>query len=218
MSDPEATPTTRLVLVRHGEAQSAVDRIIGGHKACTGLSSRGRRQVEALRDRWAASGEVRDASALYASALPRAIETAEVLAPAVGAGDLEVRSDCDLCEVHVGEELDGLGVDEAGAHWRALDNSLFESIGPGNESWAEFVVRVGRRLLRLAEDHAGETVVVAGHGGVVDASFRALGGLAIQHRLNTDVANAAITEWVGGGATWRLARYNDAAHLIGVDA
>ena len=211
--------TTRIVLVRHGEAQSAVDRIIGGHKGCTGLSSRGRRQVEALRDRWEASGEVKEATALYASALPRAIQTAEVLAPAVGAGDLEIRSDCDLCEVHVGDDLDGIPVEEAGAHWRALDNSLFTSIGPGNESWAEFVVRVGRRLHRLAEDHTGETVVVACHGGVVDASFRALGGLPIQHRLNLDVDNVGVTEWVDTAIDgWRLLRYNDAAHLIGAPA
>lgn len=215
MSDP----LTRLVLVRHGEAQSAVDRIVGGHRGCTGLSPHGRRQVEALRDRWATSGEVRKATALYASALSRAIETAEVLTPAVGAGDLCVRSDCDLCEVHVGDELDGVAVEDAAAHWQALAGSCFESAGPGSESWAAFIVRVGRRLVRMADEHPGETVVVACHGGVVDASFRALGGLAIQHRLNEEIDNAGVTEWVHAPTTgWRLFRYNDAAHLNGVDA
>jgi probable phosphoglycerate mutase len=59
--------------------------------------------------------------------------------------------------------------------------------------------------------------VVACHGGIVDASFRSLGGLAIQHRINTDVDNAAVTEWLHTPADgWRLVRFNDAAHLIGL--
>jgi broad specificity phosphatase PhoE len=124
-----------------------------------------------------------------------------------------VRSDCDLCEVHVADDLDGQPVEAAGQRWAVLDGNVFESLGPGNESWAEFVVRASRRLLRLGTDHPDETVVVAGHGGIVDASFRALGGLAIQHRINVDVENTAVTEWVTTPGGWRLARYNDAAHL-----
>jgi broad specificity phosphatase PhoE len=92
------------VLVRHGESMAMVDSVVGGHEGCRGLSDLGRRQVEALRDRLAATGELR-ADALYASVLPRAIETAEILAPALGG--LDVRQDCDLCEQHPGEG-DGL--------------------------------------------------------------------------------------------------------------
>src|SRR4029453_8022392 len=92
---------TRVVLIRHGEAQVAVDQIVGGHEGCTGLSELGRRQAEALRDRLAGTDELAAATALSASILPRAIETAEIIAPAFG--DLKVETHCDLCEIHPGQ-------------------------------------------------------------------------------------------------------------------
>ena len=81
---------TRIVLVRHGESRAQELGILGGHDGCQGLSDLGREQVGELRDRLAATGELADASALYSSMMPRAIETAEILAPALGG--LEVRS------------------------------------------------------------------------------------------------------------------------------
>lgn len=216
----ERTESTRLVLVRHGEADCNVAKRFGGPLGCTGLSPNGREQVERLRDRLRRSGELADTTALYASTLPRAIETAQILNDAIGHPELV--TDERVCELHPGEADNMSFVDysstffaEGSGRWRD-DPSI--PTAPGGESWTGFLDRVEAALIDLTDRHAGGTVVVACHGGVVDASFRALGGLAIQHRLNTDVDNAAVTEWVGGGASWRLARYNDAAHRIGVDA
>lgn len=210
-----APPDTRIVLVRHGQAQTFLDQTIGGHKGCTGLSDLGRRQAEALRDRLARTGELAGATALYASVLPRAIETAEIIAPALGG--LEVHTDCDLCELHSGDDIDGMTWAEAdarAAEWRnGRDFDPFHPWSPEAESWAEFASRVGRRLHRLAHDHPGETVVVACHGGVIDSSFRALGHVPIQHRINHDPENTSLTEWVVVGDGWRLARFNDTGHL-----
>ena len=57
------------------------NHIIGGPKGCTGLTNLGRVQVAALADRLYESGELRQATALYSSVLPRAVETAERLRP-----------------------------------------------------------------------------------------------------------------------------------------
>ncbi|MDQ1375149.1 MAG: hypothetical protein QOJ09_2487, partial [Actinomycetota bacterium] len=95
----------RLVLVRHGEAQAYLDQVVAGEKGCTGLSDLGRRQASALRDRLARTGELAGTTALYASILPRAIETASIIAPALGGHDIV--EDCDLCELHPGD-ADGL--------------------------------------------------------------------------------------------------------------
>ena len=57
--------------------------VCGGPIGCQGLTELGRRQVTSLRDRLALTGELAGADALYASVLPRAIETAELLAPAL---------------------------------------------------------------------------------------------------------------------------------------
>ena len=56
MSD-SFTPT-RLVLVRHGESQVTVRRVIGGPRTCSGPSDLGRRQARALHDRLASTGEL----------------------------------------------------------------------------------------------------------------------------------------------------------------
>jgi len=210
----EETPT-RLVLIRHGESRSSVDRVVGGHQGCGGLTDAGRAQAEALRERLARTGELAGTSALWTSILPRAIETAEIIAPALGG--LSVDQHCDLCEMHVGE-ADGITWDEFEERYRpSRSRSPYDPICPGGESWAGFLVRAGSALRRLADDHAGQTVVVVCHGGVIDASFAALGQLALRKPFDIRIDNASITEWSAEPGTtdlrWRLHRFNDTAHL-----
>lgn len=213
-------PLTTVVLVRHGESQVTVDQVVGGHTACSGLSERGRRQAEALRDRLVASGLLRRADALYASVLARAVETAEVIAPGVGGGALAMTQRCSLCELHVGEG-DGLPWSEfvrlyGRPPWDSDPTAL---LSPGSESWAGFVARASAGLQEVADDHVGELAVVACHGGVIEASFAAWGGVAAivpGTRLRPD--NTGLTIWSKlEGWPWRLDRYNDSAHLDGLD-
>ena len=213
MADGDDRPA-RLVLIRHGESNATVQRVVGGHQGCTGLSPLGRRQAEALRDRLGTTGELGPVAALYASVMPRAVETADLLAPALGG--LPVQQDCGVCEVHPGE-ADGLTWQEFSDRWGDPGRDHFKEWAPGAESWAGFVARVGRSLLRLAAAHESETVVIACHGGVVEASFVALGGLPLRRPFDLVVENASITEWERlGPERWRLRRCNDAAHLAAV--
>ena len=78
-----AAGMTRLVLVRHGESVATVERRIGGVRTCGGLSPLGRKQAEALAARLARTGEI-SADVLVASTMRRAVETAEIIAPALG--------------------------------------------------------------------------------------------------------------------------------------
>jgi probable phosphoglycerate mutase len=209
------TAGTRIVLIRHGESRAMVDQVVGGHVGCKGLSDEGRRQAEALRDRLARTGELSDASALYASVLPRAIETAEIIAPALGG--LDVVQDCGVCECHPSDEIDGMTwVDVRSRFGEPEDGSVYAEWAPGSETWAAFVVRVGTALSRLAAEHAGHTVVVASHGGVVDSSFRVFGHTPIHRAFKTYTVNTSITEWrlAPGEREWTLVRYNDFAHLM----
>src|SRR4051794_27890398 len=99
---------TRLFIVRHGHAMCALNSVIGGVKGCTGLSPEGRAQAEKLRNRLLRTNELADADVLLTSVLPRAIETASIIAPALGkAGEVEPKQDCDLCELHPGD-ADGM--------------------------------------------------------------------------------------------------------------
>ena len=213
----DSASSTHLVLVRHGEAECNAREVIGGHGGCTGLSPLGVAQAEALRDRWEATGEMREATALYASVLPRAIQTAEIIAPALG--DLPITAECDLCEMHPGE-CDGMTWVDFARTYPTPDFSLEPDrpLSPGGESWSEFQQRVDTSLRALADRHEGETVVVACHGGVINSSLVALGFAKPQVRLDLRTLNSSITEWEREGDRWRLLRYNDSAHLARVAA
>lgn len=212
--DPSAT---RVVLVRHGEAACNVNGVVGGPRGCTGLTDRGRAQVGALAARLAATGELRDAVALYASVLPRAVETARLLAPYVGNGTLAVAERCSLCELHPGQS-DGLGWAEVIGRFGEPDWDADPTapLAPGGESWATFVARAAAGVQAVADMHPGETVVVACHAGVVEATLVSWLG-ATRPRLQLRTTHASMTEWERSASGWRLLRYNDAGHLAAFD-
>lgn len=220
---------SRMVLVRHGEAECNVSGVCGGRRGCTGLTDLGRHQVTLLRDRLARTGELAGADVLYSSLLPRAIETAELLAPALvapaGEGQratpLRPVAECGLCELHPGE-ADGLQWGEYTERFGPLDWDAdpHQPIAPGGESWAGFVNRVDATLDALAAEHPGQLVVVACHAGVIEASLLAkvpvAGGLD-GARLQLRTRHASMTTWEIDAGRWRLAGYNDASHLAVLD-
>lgn len=221
MAGDRAPLLTRLVLIRHGESQVTVDAVVGGPKTCSGLSERGRRQAEALADRFARTGELQ-ADMLLASTMSRAVQTAEIIAPALGG--LEIEQVEDLEERRPGE-CDGMTWEAYREAYRreGWTFSIYEPLSPGGESFAEFQVRAATALHQVTTSLAGRTIVVVCHGGIIEASMVAFLGLpqsagsGSMHQPNT-----SITEWLldphatgaRGVPPWRLVRYNDAAHLV----
>jgi probable phosphoglycerate mutase len=212
---PEA-PTT-LVLVRHGESNVTVNRVIGGYRSCTGLSELGRRQADRLRERLATTLEL-TADVLLSSNFPRAIETAEAIAPAFGNPTIEI--DPGFGEHDPGPEIDGMTfegyVERFGVpDWTNPDVEVF----PGGETVAAFHRRVGDALASTLEVHRGKSIIVACHGGVVDATFRHLLRTASTGSFELHTLNTSLTEFTTApSGEWRLKRYNDAAHLHGLPA
>lgn len=214
MSTAEAP--TRLVLIRHGESRVTVDRVIGGKRSCDGLSDLGRRQAEALRRRLEASREVVP-DLLVASDFPRAIETAELVAPAWGRPEIVI--DPGFGEHDPGPEIDGLTFDEYLERYGVPDWSEdpHAEVFPGGETVAVFHRRVVGALTETLGRAEGRTVVVSCHGGVVDAAFRHLLGARTVGGFELHTVNTSITEFVSTTTgRWRLVRYNDAAHLVGL--
>ena len=213
--DAEFVPA-RLLLVRHGESNTTVARVLGGPRTCTGLSPLGRRQPERLRDRIAEAGDLGGAAVLYSSEYPRAVETAEIIAPAL---DLEVRTDERFGEHDPGPECDGLTfqefVDRYGMpDWHGDPHGVRF---PDGETLATFHHRVGEAVSDVVSSNPGGLIVVACHGGVVDAAFRHLLRLPQVGAFELHTVNTSLTEFVQiRRGRWRLARYNDAAHLAGL--
>lgn len=207
---------TRFVLVRHGESNTTVARTIGGYRTCRGLSPLGRKQAEALADRLARTGEV-EADVLVSSNFPRAIETAELIAPALR--DLPIDVDPAVGEHDPGPECDGLSFQEFLDRHGMPDweSDPFAVAFPGGETLADFHLRIGRAFHDLDAAHDGKTVVVVCHSGVVDAALRFLLHLPMSGGFELWTVNTSLTELrrVRPGR-WQLVRYNDAAHLEGL--
>ena len=185
MSDP--APYTSLVLIRHGETEWNSAARIQGYRDI-GLSDRGRRQADVLARHLA--GHRLDA--IYASDLSRAIQTAEPLARTRG---MEVRVDARLKERGFGI-FEGHTYDEAQAKWpneyavwrqRDPAHAL-----PGGESYLQARARVLQCLDQIVQEHAGRTVAILTHGGVLDIVYRAAVGIPWQTPRSHLLPNASI--------------------------
>jgi probable phosphoglycerate mutase len=115
-----------------------------------------------------------------------------------------------------------------------FETDPFRPFAPGGESWAQFLLRVGAALNRIANEHAGKHVVVVCHGGIIDGSMLCFFGISTQivdYRIEFSTHNTAITHWErvtrtgpgwemhpGTPTRWRLAGYNDIAHLREIGA
>jgi len=208
---------TDLYLIRHGESVANVEPIVAGMRGDAGLTDRGRDQAALLEARLRAEGL--RANRLYGSTLPRAVETAEYVARALG---LPVHHDDELQELRPGA-ADGLAVDEWRARYPAFESSVamnpFQPFAPDGESWAGFLIRAAAALSRLVDAHEDEAVVAVTHGGVIEASFYLAFGLgATARHVAFAPSNTGITHWrhrrlPGDEREWTLVRFNDARHL-----
>ena len=212
---------THVYLIRHGQADGLQPGIIGSTIPDAGLSSLGVKQAGRLRDRLAATGEIR-ADAFVSSPLRRAQETAEIIAPALG---LPVLLDEDMEEVKLGE-AEGLSKEAVQERFGPfnLRKEPFRRAAPDGESWAEFVLRIYRGLDRLTQHYRGQTLVIVCHGGVIGAAFNMFLGLnLLQRTFYADAENTSITHWhqeplEGQEGRWWLRRANDFTHLLDLEA
>lgn len=209
---------TRLVLIRHGESNATVRRMIGGPRTCSGLSPLGQLQSERLRDRFLQHNEL-GADLLVSSSFPRARETAQIIAP--GLGSLPITVMPQWGEHDPGPQCDGMSykdfIDMYGMpDWETDPHAI---TFPGGETVAEFHLRVGAALAQTVRSHEGATIVVCCHGGVIDAILRTAlraptTGFFEVHTLNTSITEVQHLR----AGRWKLVRYNDAAHLSGLPA
>ena len=207
---------TRIVLIRHGESNVTVQRVLGGPRTCSGLSDLGKMQAERLRDRLANTQELQ-CDVLYSSGYPRARETAEIIAPALSS--LAINIDTRFGEHDPGPECDGLTFAEfvrrhGSPDWGGDPHAEFF---PGGETIAQFHQRVYSGLDAVVSQHFGKTVVVACHGGVVDAILRRTMRTPQTGAFEVHTKNCSLTEIAEIRAGhWALLRYNDHSHLHGL--
>jgi broad specificity phosphatase PhoE len=200
-----------LHLVRHGHHP---DGFRGGWSQ-HGLTELGRAQAAALARRLAAEGFTVDT--LLTSDLPRARETAEIIAPALG---LPVRLAPEWRETNNGA-LAGMENEEAerrypGLYWSTL--AMEERYPGGGESPALFRDRIHWALeslqRKVVSGEVGPRVMVVTHGGVIRVVAALVRGIAWSNRLKAFPAEVtSIHSFRFADGVWQVLRENDHAHL-----
>lgn len=203
----------KLVFVRHGESLHLTNRILSGPLGCRGLTENGIVQVEKLTVRLRERGEFNPCDALLSSPVRRALQSAEILAPALPGCTIEI--DPDLTELRYGE-ADGLTHAEYERRYGAFNPPDFPDrlFAPGGESWNDTMRRVPTVLERLEKRFAGQTVVVVTHAGFIVLALLHLFSIPFTEKRGFfDPDFTSLTEWQVKEGRWTLDRYNDRTHL-----
>jgi len=209
---------TRIVMIRHGETLWNRERRIQG-QTDTPLSDLGRAQAKAVGERLAT---VRFA-ALYASDLVRAWNTAQAIEAAVAARALAegrmappLRADVRLREMDFGEWEGRTSAEiaavDAQAHARSRERDPDFRI-PGGESFRDLYVRAVAAVDAHARAHAGETIGIIAHGGILDMLYRHTHGIPLQAPRVFSLYNAAYNCLTHDEGGFRLEAWGDTAHL-----
>ena len=177
-----ATPSTLVVLVRHGVTETT-GRELPGRAPGLHLSDAGRRQAEAAAARVVAlitGGDASDGASsksngkakapkavVCSSPLERTCETAEPIAAALG---VEVALDDGLLELDMGEWT-GLPLATARKRkeWATIQRYPSSFRFPGGESFLDMQTRMVGTIDRLRAAHPGAVVVAVSHADPIRA-------------------------------------------------
>ena len=183
------TAPTSLFLLRHGEVEERYHRIFGG-RIDMDLSPRGHEQAAAL------AGYVRQKrlSAIYASPMKRAQQT---LAPLTGHAERGPVVLDGLREVDFGDWT-GLGWQEVRDRYGVSAHEWLDLLDraaiPNAECARTFRARVEPCVRQILRDHAGQSVAVVCHGGVVRMILAILLDLPLSKMAAFEIDYASLTQ------------------------
>jgi 2,3-bisphosphoglycerate-dependent phosphoglycerate mutase len=199
---------TRIIAIRHGETDWNAGSRLQGHQDVP-LNDLGRRQAARLAEALADEG----ITAVISSDLGRAAETARAFALPLGlplSFDPGLRErGFGLLEGHTYGEIEQRFPDMA-LRWRARDPGFGP---PGGESLSDFFARSVATATRWAAAHAGSTVALVTHGGVLDCLYRAALRLELQAPRTWQLGNAAVNRLLYTGDGFSVVGWNDHQHL-----
>lgn len=201
-------PATRLCLVRHGETEWNAERRLQG-QIDIDLNETGRQQALAA-GRWLRGREI---AAVYSSDLQRARHTAEAIAAAL---TLPLLTSSQLRERNYGI-FQGLTYAEAKARYPD-GYQAFEARDPdyafGNgETLRAMYARVTGKLQELAAAHAGQSIAVVVHGGVLDIVNRFVRGNPLETPRDFLIPNAGLNWITAVDGCWHIETWGETAHL-----
>jgi probable phosphoglycerate mutase len=211
-------PPTTLILIRHGQSQGNIDRCFGGHSQ-TPLTDLGREQAKLtasfMAKAKASGGEDEAPTHIYASDLPRTLQTAEPIAASLG---LPLESTPGLRERTVGE-LDGkpfrVAQEERPELWKHLLSKDPHWCPPGGESVHQAHDRISNSLREIVERHPGGRLVLVTHAIIMHLGIHALLGHSSSEAMASyfAVSNASRSTFVVGPRRTQVSGINQVEHL-----
>ena len=197
-----------ILLLRHGETLWNIEGRIQGHRDSP-LSEEGRGQAAALARRLTAERP----AVLITSDLGRARETMAPLAHATGLTpqvDPALRERCyGAFEGRTWPEIEREFPAEYAAHLSGDPTVKAE----GGESLQDFHDRAVAALTRIAEQSAGEKVVVVAHGGVLGMLYRHIMNIPLAAPRNYAMPNASLNRFSYKSGIWCLIAWGDLSHI-----
>lgn len=202
----------RLVLVRHGETVGNREKLWTGWTD-TPLSEAGRRQVQRTAD-WLVEHPLQP-KVLYSSPIGRAWTTATVIGQAIGLSPIAHDA---LKEMHFGE-LEAIRSEHFESdhpliysRWRDRTD---ESFGwPGGETRRAFRTRVAGVMEQLAAQHAGETILLVVHSGVIRMALAHLAPDPFVEWWRYSPENCSLTHLLlGSNGRAEVPMFNQITHL-----
>ncbi len=174
---------TTILLIRHGQTNGNVANLAQGHTDIE-LNHIGHKQAEELAQRMKAKHS--DVSAIYASDLKRAHQTAGKTADQLG---LPISTRFSLRERHFGI-AEGAPVTElqemyGEPHW------IFAPI-PESETREQLLHRVRSEISQIALDHEGEKVAIFSHGLAILAFIVDCAGAQMTYLENCHVVTLTV--------------------------
>ncbi|MEO1334344.1 MAG: histidine phosphatase family protein [Myxococcota bacterium] len=195
-----------LHLVRHGQSKwNALGRIQG--QTNSELDEIGLHQADCA----GRALKKRPLTALYASDLVRAQQTAKAIARYV---DLDVRTDARLRETNFGI-LEGLTWAEAEANHPEVYKHMREHdfLLPEGESRLQTLERAREIFEELAAQHGPCEVAAVSHGGLIAFFLKDVVGIPLSYRARFKTANASISTFQRTPEGWRLITWGAVDHL-----
>jgi broad specificity phosphatase PhoE len=216
MSYPIPPLHLKLLMVRHGQTDGNSGGQFVGHKDIP-LNKIGMRQVEAVAYRLSNERP----AVIYSSDLQRAWQTALAIQQAIQQSVSPdpappLIADSRLREMCFGE-WEGLTYSEIEAAYpeqlKAWQTNIYHCSPPGGESLKELGGRVNDFLSDILHDHAGESVIIAAHGGTFEALTLKVLKLESGRSWQFQISNTGISEFKFYPAGPMLTLWNDTCHL-----
>lgn len=200
--------STRFIVVRHGETAWNAQGRIQGHLDSP-LNEEGLAQAILVGERLARES----IDTILCSDLGRVLQTVQPLADRVGIEPVrhaQLRERClgifqGLTSAECQARHPG---DYARFHGRDVDHVV-----PGSESIRQVYARVSTFFDAKAREHAGSTVVVVTHGGIIDALYRHVTGTPLEKLRDFPIYNASLNWMCWEADRWQLERWGDISHL-----